>query len=467
MAVRARSLVALSLLMLAPVLVLSLPDMGSAAPASATNPVARSTGGVRNVTFYYGGNTRLRAGSALSALGHPSIVVTTPKGGADADAVAAIHSMKAKAYRYVQLFWAPGDADYDGINLRAHPGWVFCGPRGTKAIGRSTGGGAHPWYFLDANEKSLRTRVRALMAKYKAQGWDGVMFDRGQAATQYAKDIHGNPIWDRRSTCTYDAYKPGARFADAFVNLLGLAHAAGLQAMMNNGSSPFDPVTRMRPDPRNVSCQRARWSKCRFLSDVWSKVNLVLNESATRPRDVLWRRTFVANERSERSGPEGRRTVALITTGSLGGAANQTRSHVFYAWSRVKLFDLAVSVNTGDGGCGDAGSDAVCNRYGVYPQLVDTVMGQTVSSRPTSQSCARRSKINCVWVRRYRQGTTVLNARPVAVRDVRVDLGLANCRYVYDVYRRAPLAGNACKQAVRMDLPSWSGRPLRLSTKPW
>ena len=467
MAVRARSLVAAGVLAPALAVVLSLPDLGSAAPAPATNPVADSTGGVRNVTFYYGGSTPLRPGSDLSALGHPSIVVATPHGAGDADAVAAIHSIKAKAYRYVQLYWAPGDVAYDGINLREHPGWVFCGPGGTKPVGRTTNGGSRRWYFLDANEKSLRTRVRALMATYKAQGWDGVMFDRGQAATQYGTDIHGHPIWDRRSTCTYDAYKPGARFADAFVNLLGLAHAVGLQAMMNNGRSPFDPVTRMRPDPRSVSCQHAHWSTCRYLTDVWSKVDLVLNEQATRPRDELWSRLFVSNQRSERGTSHNRRTVALITTGSLGGAANQRRSTVFYAWSRIKLFDLAVAVNTGDGRCAGASSDAVCNRYSVYPGLVDTVMGQTVSSRPASQQCARGSKIHCVWVRRYRQGTTVLNARPVAVKNVRIDLGLANCRYVYDVYRGAPVAGNACKQAVRMNLPAWSGRPLRLSTKPW
>jgi hypothetical protein len=72
-----------------------------------------------------------------------------------------------------------------------------------------------------------------------------------------------------------------------------------------------------------------------------------------------------------------------------------------------------------------------------------------------------------VWVRRYRKGATVLNARPVRMDRVRVDLGLANCRYVYDVYNRTPLAGNTCKFALRMDLPAWSGRPLRLSTKPW
>jgi hypothetical protein len=250
--------------------------------------------------------------------------------------------------------------------------------------------------------------------------------------------------------------------------MLSLAHAEGLQAVMNNGGSPFGSPVRMRPDPRNASCRAGVWSRCKFLSDIWPKVDLVLNETPARPRDARWRSTFAANQRSERDSRYGHRTIALITTATLGGAANQTRSNVFYQWSRVKLFDLAVAVNTGDGGCGPDGSTSgVCNRYGLYPELVNTVMGRPVSSAPTAQLCARRSKIHCVWVRRYRQGTDVINAQSTARKGVRIDLGLAKCRYVYDVYKRTPLAGNTCKLAVRMDLPAWSGRPLRLSTTPW
>ena len=44
------------------------------------DPVATTSGGVSNPTFYYGGATRLRVGEDLSALGRPSIVVTTTKG---------------------------------------------------------------------------------------------------------------------------------------------------------------------------------------------------------------------------------------------------------------------------------------------------------------------------------------------------------------------------------------------------
>jgi hypothetical protein len=474
MTLRVRSAWVASLVALGLVPGLGLLDVAATGPASAAskpaaaNPVKTTAGGVKNVTFYYGGGTQLRKGANLSGLGHPSVVVTTAKGPQrDAAAVRAIHSVKAKAYRYVQFYWAPGDGDYEGINLHQHPGWAFCESGQRKVVGRKTAGGKRSWYFLDTNETAVRTRIRSLLNHYKAQGWDGVMFDRGQAATEYGKDIDGRPVWYRRSTCTSHPYKAPARFADAYVNMLGLAHAAGLQAMMNNGKSPFDPVIPMRPAPWNVSCQQARWSKCRFLSDIWSKVNLVLNETATRPRDEDWGRTFTANQRSERDASHAHRTVALITTGSLRGRHNQTRAKVFYAWSRIKLFNLAVSVNTGDGGCPGEPADAVCNRYGVYPQLVDTVWGKPLGPKPVTQSCARGSKVRCVWVRRYIRGTNVINVRGTARKHLPISLGRSTCRYVYDVYHRAPLAGNKCVKTVRMNLPPWSGRPLKTSRTRW
>jgi hypothetical protein len=250
--------------------------------------------------------------------------------------------------------------------------------------------------------------------------------------------------------------------------MLGLAHKAGLAAMMNNGKSPFDEVTPMRPDPADRSCRRAHWSRCGFLSDVWDNVDLVLNETATRPKDADWDRTFEANSRSERSRAHGRRTVALITTATLGGASQQRRPKVFYEWSRVKLFDLAVAVNTGDDRCAtstDAG--AVCNRYGVYPELVNTAFGPPLSEAPESQACLRSSTVHCVWVRRYADGMNVLNASARRRASTRLKLDVKGCRYVYDVYSHRPLAGNQCVRRVTMMLPRWSGRPVRYSTDPW
>jgi hypothetical protein len=437
--------------------------------SAATNPVA-AAGGVRNVSFYYDGSADLAGADRdqlATTLGRPAIVVTTPRSD-EVATVKAIHSIGAKAYRYVQFYWAPNDTGYEGINLHKHPGWAFCRTGTTPSLGRKTNGGAERWYFIDANERAVRARFRSILNGFRADGWDGVMFDRGQAATQYAADNRGHPVWDRKSSCTHSPFRRGARFADAYVNMLGLAHVVGLQAMMNNGSSPFDPHISMRPDPANPYCQAAKWSRCTFIADAWRKLDLVLNETAARPKDQMWRRDFAGNQSSETNVHHGHRTVALVTTATLGGASRQNRHNVFYQWSRIKLFDLAVAVNTGDGGCDSASNTSeVCNRYGVYPELVNTVFGKPLGRAPVSQSCIKRSTIHCVWTRKYAKGVNVLNAGARARSLVPVTLNRGTCRYVYDVYTKAPLAHNRCVQKVRVNMSGWSGHPLRYSKRAW
>src|SRR3954451_23066409 len=107
-----------------------------AAAASRANPV--STGRrVANVAFYYDGTVPLSSDNLdglYSVLGHPAIVVSTP-GSEGGDEVEAIHAMGAKAYRYVQFYWAPDNEVYEGINLQAHPEWAFCRSGQRGAIG--------------------------------------------------------------------------------------------------------------------------------------------------------------------------------------------------------------------------------------------------------------------------------------------------------------------------------------------
>jgi hypothetical protein len=450
--------------------------MGGGAPGASAqgihnrvNPVA-SGDAVRNVTFYYGGTTTLAGSDPVqlaTTLGRPAIVVSTAKAD-EAGTVKAIHDIGAKAYRYVQFFWAPGDSTYEGIDLDKHPGWMFCREGTTPSLGRETDDGAEKWYFLDTNESAVRRRIASVLSGYRAEGWDGVFFDRGEAATQNAKDIHGQSIWYRQSSCTGRPYKRGARFADAYVNVLGLAHGAGLQVMMNNGKSPFDPRVPMRPDPGDSYCQAHEWSKCRFLSDVWKHLDLVLNESAAKPEDDGWNRSFTGNSRSELSAAHGLRTVALITTATLGGASKQNRHNVFFEWSRIKLFNLATAVNTGDGGCPPTlDPTQPCNHYGVYPELVDTAFGRPLSASPRSMSCVNSSTVHCLWLRRYDKGVSVVNVGDRRRSDVPVTLNRGTCRYVYDVYSRSALAGNRCVTRVHLDLSGWSGHPLRYSRHPW
>lgn len=438
----------------------------SQAAATSTNPVLRSDGGVSNVTFYY---QKIDSGADLSKLGSPSIVAATAATD-DQASIDAIHDIGAKAYLYLQFYWAPEDEGYEGINLQQHPEWAFCREKNVlgqdvKLLGRKTNGGTQDWYFIDTNETAVRTRFTEILEGVESAGWDGVMFDRGEAATQHATDYYGRDNWNQRSVCTESPHEPGATFSDAYVNMLGLAGDAGLEVMVNNGKSPFDPVTPMRPNPADPDCADVTSPACGDLSDAWPQVDLVLNETAARPKVESWKRTFAGNRHSEQSASWGRRTVGLVTTATLGGEQNQTKPNVFYQWSRIKLFDLAVAVNTGDDKC--AGTTGYCNRYGLYPKLVNTTFGKPLSTGPAKQACINRSTVTCVWTRKYRKGVNVLNASSKRRDDFPVTLGTSGCRHVLNVFTGKPLASNRCVTKVRLDLPAWSGRPLRYSTNRW
>lgn len=433
-------------------------------------PVATDDGGVANVSFYYSGTVPLagaRPEQLRAHLGEPAIVVTTPRADEEAE-IEAIHEIGAKAYRYVQFYWAPGDAAYEGVDLQANPEWAFCRRGDAKSLGRVTAPRSTQWFFLDANETALRERVAEVLAQTKARGWDGVFFDRGEAATQYARDLEGRPVWSKVSTCTEDPYRKGATFADAYVDTVALARQAGLETMMNNGKSPFDPVVPMRPDPRDRHCRAGEHARCDTLGDAWNSLELVLSEAAGRPKDVLWDRTFVGNKRAERNKSNGRRTVGLITTATLGGRENQTPYNVYYQWSRIKLFDMAVAVNTGDDNCAGASDpDAICNRYGVYPELNSIRFGAPLTGAPAATRCLRRSDVRCVWTRTYADGASVVNVRPRPQKRQVVQLGTDGCRFVYDVFADRPLADNRCVTRVVLRLPKWGGRPLVYATEPW
>jgi hypothetical protein len=438
------------------------------ATPSRANPVLDGSGGTRNLTFYYAGAQPLEPGSDLSALGDPSVVVTTAKRDEPA-AVEAIHGLGAQAYRYVQFFWAPDDEAYEGINLASNPDWSFCRTGDEPVLGRRTraAGTATDWHFIDANEAAVRAQVLEQLRALKAAGWDGVMFDRGGAALTNASDAAGRPVWSATSSCTDEPYDEGATFADAYVATLALARQAGLRVMLNYGTSPFDPRTPLRPDPADPDCRKRGRDRCGVLRDVWEHVDLVLNEAIAFPRDREWDRTFEANLRSEQDADHGRRTVGLLTTYTLGGERGQNRSTVYYEWSRVRLFDLALAVNTGDGGCPEGGTrSGVCNRYGLYPELTDLRLGEPVGRRPVARDCDGSSAVRCVWTRSYAGGAVLVNVRPRAAR-VTVEVGDGSCRHVRDVHAQRALAGNRCVTSVRLALPPWSGRPLQFSDVPF
>lgn len=462
-------------------LVAGLTALGSA-PVSpqlrlaARSDVATSSGsGVRNVVFYYDGETPLKPayeGALRRRLGKPSIVVTTSTRSTEADNVAAIHGLGAKAYRYVQFYWSPNDPGYEGLNLRRHPNWAYCRKGSTPSLGRTTrraDGTKLYWHFVDANERGARKQFRAMLQHYKAMGWDGIMVDRGEAATEYAKDAYGHPIWAHASSCTkYPAYRRGIPFASAFVRMLDIAKepAARLHVLFNNGRSPYDVRVPFRPNPYDPDCRAHRMRFCSRMNDVWSRSHLVLNETAAHPYDQQWSEDFAANRESERNPRHGRHTVALITTATLGGVRHQKPYYVYYEWSRVKLFNLPVAVNTGDGGCSGSSGSGVCNRHRLYPILVNTRFGTPITAGPRSRSCSSGSSIHCVWVRHYYGGAVVVNASAKYHR-VFVHTKTARCKYVYSLWAHQPLRNNRCVHGFYVNLSPWSGRPVRYRDTPW
>jgi hypothetical protein len=153
--------------------------------------------------------------------------------------------------------------------------------------------------------------------------------------------------------------------------------------------------------------------------------------------------------------------VALITTATLGGEAQQTKKNVYYQWSRIKLFNLAVAVNTGTGKCPAGGTESgVCNRFGVYPELANVTFGKPLSAGPAKQSCLKNSSQSCVWTRTYARGANVLNQTGTTKR-VTIDLGVNTCRHVKNLRTGTTVAG--CVKRVKLTLPPWSGTPLLYS----
>jgi hypothetical protein len=443
----------------------------SDSPGSSSNLVYTSaTQSVRNAAFYYGGAVDVRepqTAATMSALrtrlGKPGLVVVSP-GGSDEGDRNTVSNMQSLAdipdvYRYVNLYSEPegGSSDLALPGL----GWTFCASGTTPPVARMVNG--TPWYFMNPSSTQARTAVTALFKRLHSDGYTGVMIDRGLAATHNASYTSGTKtvkIWYRKSTCNGGTQT----FSDGFTSWTKLAQSQGLNVLFNNGVSAF-VTPKMRPDPSNEDCQRAKWSKCPILGDLWSSTNLVLNESATQLKDGHWARNYAGNQASESDYKHGYRTVALVTTIDLGGAAGQTKANVFYAWSRIKLFNIPVAVNTGEGGCPVTNNSTPCNHYGFYPDLTSINFGRPFARAPRRTSCTKPSEVHCVWHRTYARGMVLVNVSSTR-KTVTVELGTKGCRFVTDVYS-GNLVSSRCVSSVQVTLSPWSGRPLTYSkTRP-
>ena len=426
---------------------------GGSSKGSGDNAAPTKAPGRENVTFYY---QQLHSGRDLATLGKVQLVVAAPQTNGK-EAAALIKSTGAKAYRYIQTYWLPKSGYSDDPEATNQPDWHFCSEGDTPTVGRTDRQG-RDWYFYDMNEKSSLEHLKARLQAIKAEGWDGVFFDRGFAALTGLDDPSVKNVWDQVSTCTADPVKPGATFADAYVGATREAHDVGLEMMMNYGISPFDHSTPLRPDSKNKACRQRHYKKCPQLNDVWSGLDWVLDEGISHPKDIAFLGEYETNLTIEREAAKGRRTVGLLTTGSLG---ENNRENVFFEWSKVKLFDIPLAVNTGEGGC-QGQTVSVCNRARLYPELANVAFGTPLADKPFKRSCQKKSDANCLWIRRYSNGMSVVNVSDGSV-TTSLDLGVDGCRVVTSVETGEALAGGRCVKKVSMTVPAWSGRPLTYS----
>lgn len=401
-----------------------------------------------NVTFFY---QQIANRRALTNFGKVKIVVAAPQTDG-AKAAALIKSTGAKAYRYLQAYWLPTNNRSDDPEASARRDWFFCADGDTPLVGRTDRQG-DDWYFYDMNERDALDHLHRRLQAVKAEGWDGVFFDRGQAALSGIDDPSVTNVWDRTSSCTGNPVQKGATFADAFTRATREAHAAGLGLMMNYGV--FHADTPLRPDPKDPDCQQKNWKQCRRLNDAWAGLDWALDEANAHPKDFNFKADFRVNRLAEQDPNHGGHTVGLLTTGTLG---DNNRKNVYFEWARVKLFVVPLAVNTGDTGCA-AAAGAPCNRHQLYPELADIAFGAPVDKEPERVHCQPGSEINCIWVRRYERGMSVVNVSDSTI-TVKLRLGVDGCRVVTDVWAKTPLTDGNCATSVSLMVPAWAGRPL-------
>ncbi len=428
---------------------------GATGPEIAAVPTP-DTGTRENVAFFYQG---IKRDTDFSKLGAVSTVIA---GKAAPDyAPALIHRSGAKAYLGVQMYWFSTGSSYEGREIPKRADLAVCLDGDHPLIAR-TDVRHQPWVYVDGNEREVQLLFAKRLAVLKAQGWDGIFFDRGFAAMTGIDD-QPNPAWNKTSTCTQNPVTPGATMSDAYLALAAEVRAAGLDVVVNYGMSPFDQRHPMRPDPRDPACDPIKNTPCRRLDDPWNVTNWVLDEAIAHVDDKDWDADFAANQANEAGAIAGKHVMGLITNANLDG--RQDRQSAVYAFARVKLFPIPVGINTGDDDCPQSPPGSLCNRHGVYPELVGMQLGATVDSRPSSAGCQGRDP-HCVWYRRYANGASVVNASP-RPGTVTFPIGTPGCRYVKDLGTGEVLGQNACIEQVTVAAGPYTGHPLAYATHAW
>ena len=272
----------------------------------------------------------------------------------------------------------------------------------------------------------MHSAVLAYLQELKAEGYDGVFFDRGVVA------LHRGPLPRTVSTCTGDPVSRGATFADAYARIVRDAHAIGLRVVLNYGYG-------------------------RLPASVAGAVDRVMQEDAPRASQA----SDITLAFARRAVESRRRTryVEEVKTNRPGD-----RAGAFLAWTEVALWPIDIDINSGDAGCTGVPTTSVCFHYGTFPQLTGVRRGSAVSRAPTRSRCHGHSTTVCLWQRRWSLAVVAVNETPRPIRAV-LRVG-ATCRRVVDVWSGRRIAAGRCVRRFGVTIPPHSGRVYQEAARP-
>jgi hypothetical protein len=381
-------------------------------------PASAQATGVRagNWVWYY---QQVQPTDAAKFVGARAVVVASQKD--DAAAIAEIHAVRALAFHYVNAYWYPAGRAYQGLDIGQNVDFAFCDSGSDPLLGRTVDG--FSWYYVDLNERGMFDSLVSYLDSLRAAGYDGVFFDLGTLA------LSSGAMPAKVSTCTSDPVVPIASFADSYAEVVKVAAAMGLRVTINYTTS-----------------QPLRW-------DIAAIVDRTLYETPPDTTLGAFDQSFARRRAEEAAGDGGApRFVEEIKTITLND-----RWSAFFEWAAGALWNIDLTINTGDDACAGSNPATLCTRYGTFPELTSVRRGSPLDAYPSSYRCEAGSTDRCLWLRRWRYALVVVNTTTAPIR-ITIRSGHRKCRVFTDVWRSRVLHRGACTGGLTVTVPALSGR---------
>ena len=237
--------------------------------------------------------------------------------------------------------------------------------------------------------------------------------------------------------------------------------------MFNYGVSPFDPNTRCAPTRRAPRARSATSRRARASMTRGSTRTGCSTRAVAHPQDEQWDDDFAVNRANEQDpdarGPDG----GLITQSTLAGDESKDRG-VLRVGPRPSCSAIPARR--------EHGRHRLCRYLGVL-QPCRALPGARRHGIREAADVGSARRQSCVA-----GSTTQLRVEsPVRLRDVRGQRRRrtgSRRRSWRSAVERMPLRerrlvgtgpspATSASMTVTLDLPAWSGRPLRYGTKPW